>query len=294
MVEKKDAGPKKRKRRKAKAKPRVGQVISQKVVVNVGKDVSKPRRRTGTQAKRSVQPQQVVYQQQGIPLQPNYSSQINDLRDEVKAHLSGVNKEEGRRRALALRVEEGKQSTAVQTERQDMQTSGFQTERQDMQTSGFQTTEQRKPPPPPRKVRSDKGVPRGELMGTVEKRAAAEGFTLVSTRQQGGDLTKKEPEGFGGKGFSLISKGAGTPIGLAMPKPLTRQGTPFDKPALVRTKTPPRIERMLERIAENTAGRPAGATKAKKQAEAPGQQKLAFKKQEAAEEAAESKSVTIV
>ena len=280
MVDKKDAGPKKRKRRKAKAKPRVGQIISQKVVVNIGKDQTTKRKRGGTQAKRSVQPQQVTYQQQGIPLQPNYSSQINDLRDEVKAHLSGVNKEEGRRRALAIRVEEGKQSTAVQTERQDMQ------------TSGFQTTEQRKPPPPPRKARSDKGVPRGELMGTVEKRAAAEGFTLVSTRQQGGDLTKKEPEGFGGKGFSLISKGAGTPIGLAMPKPLTRQGTPFDKPALVRTKTPPRIERMLERIAENAAGRPTGATKAKKQAEAPGQQKLAFKKQGAAEqEAAEEPEI---
>jgi len=85
MVEKKDAGPKKRKRRKAKAKPRVGQIISQKVVVNVGKDASKPRRRTGTQAKRSVQPQQVVYQNAPIPLQPNYSSQINDLRDEVRA-----------------------------------------------------------------------------------------------------------------------------------------------------------------------------------------------------------------
>ena len=65
-----------------------------------------------------------------------------------------------------------------------------------MQTSGFQTTEQRKPPPPPRKARSDKGVPRGELMGTVEKRAAAEGFTLVSTRQQGGDLTGQQKLAF--------------------------------------------------------------------------------------------------
>jgi len=280
MVEKKDAGPKKRKRRKAKAKPRVGQVISQKVVVNVGNKGYGTKRRTGTQAKRSVQPQQVIYQNQPIPLQPNYSSQINDLRDEVKAHLSGVDKEEGRRRALALRVEEGKQSTAVQTERQDMQ------------SSGFQTTEQRKPPPPPRKVRSDKGVPRGELLGTAEKRAAVEGFTLVSTRQQGGDLTKKEPEGFGGKGFSLVSKGAGAPIGLAMPKPLTRQGTPFDKPALVRTGPPPRIASMLDKISENAAGRPIGATKAKKQAEAPGQQKLPFKKQGAAEqEAAEEPEI---
>jgi len=135
MVEKKDAGPKKRKRRKAKAKPRVGQIISQKVVVNVGKDVSKPRRRTGTQAKRSVQPQQVVYQNAPIPLQPNYSSQINDLRDEVRTHLSGVNLEDGRRRANELREQhdaqlvreelarrvafrEGTQETAVQTERQ--------------------------------------------------------------------------------------------------------------------------------------------------------------------------------
>jgi hypothetical protein len=134
MVEKKDAGPKKRKRRKAKAKPRVGQVISQNVVVNIGKDQT-TKRRTGTQAKRSVQPQQVVYQQQGIPLQPNYSSQINDLRDEVRTHLSGVNLEEGRRRAIELREQhdaqmvreelarrvafrEGTQETAVQTERQ--------------------------------------------------------------------------------------------------------------------------------------------------------------------------------
>ena len=125
---------KKKRKRKAKAKPRVGQVISQKVVVNIGKDQT-TKRRTGTQAKRSVQPQQVVYQQQGIPLQPNYSSQINDLRDEVRTHLSGVNLEEGRRRAIELREQhdaqmvreelarrvafrEGTQETAVQAERQ--------------------------------------------------------------------------------------------------------------------------------------------------------------------------------
>jgi hypothetical protein len=132
MVEKKDAGPKKRKRRKAKAKPRVGQVITQKVTVNIGKGQT-TKRRTGTQAKRSVQPQ-VIYQQQGIPLQPNYSSQINDLRDEVRTHLSGVNREDGRRRAIELReqhdaqmvrdelarrvaFQEGTQGTAVQAER---------------------------------------------------------------------------------------------------------------------------------------------------------------------------------
>ena len=132
MVEKKEAGPKKRKR-KAKAKPRVGQIISQKVVVNIGKDQT-TKRRTGTQAKRSVQPQQVTYQNSPIPLQPNYSAQINDLRNEVRTHLSGVNLEEGRRRAIELReqhdaqmvrdelarrvaFQEGTQGTAVQAER---------------------------------------------------------------------------------------------------------------------------------------------------------------------------------
>ena len=105
MVEKKDAGPKKRKRRKAKAKPRVGQVISQKVVVNVGKDVSKPRRRTGTQAKRSVQPQQVVYQPAPIPLQPNYSTEINDLRNEVRAsRIASIVQPEQRTNPLAPRA----------------------------------------------------------------------------------------------------------------------------------------------------------------------------------------------
>jgi hypothetical protein len=67
MVEKKDAGPKKRKRRKAKAKPRVGQVISQKVVVNIGKGQT-TKRRTGTQAKRSVQPQVIYQNEYPIPL----------------------------------------------------------------------------------------------------------------------------------------------------------------------------------------------------------------------------------
>jgi hypothetical protein len=121
---------KKRKRRKTKQKPT--QTITQKVIVNLGKSAS--RRRTGTQAKRSVQPQQVVYQNAPIPLIPNYSSQINDLRDEVRTHLSGVNREDGRRRAIELReqhdaqmvrdelarrvaFQEGTQGTAVQAER---------------------------------------------------------------------------------------------------------------------------------------------------------------------------------
>ena len=111
----------KKKRKRKATKPRAGQIISQKVVVNIGKDQT-TKRRTGTQAKRSVQPQ-VIYQNVPIPLQPNYSAQINDLRDEVVKHLSGVDKEAGRRRALDLRVEkkiakqEGVQGTDVQTER---------------------------------------------------------------------------------------------------------------------------------------------------------------------------------
>ena len=136
MVEKKEKerkkkkGPKKLKRKQA----RPTQVISQKVTVNIGKGQT-TKRRTGTQAKRSVQPQQVVYQNQPIPLMPDYSAQLNDLRNEVKTHLSGVNKEEGRRRAIELReqhdaqmvrdelarrvaFQEGTQETAVQTERQ--------------------------------------------------------------------------------------------------------------------------------------------------------------------------------
>ena len=104
MVEKKDAGPKKRKRRKAKAKPRVGQIISQKVVVNVGKGQT-TKRRTGTQAKRSVQPQQVVYQNAPIPLQPNYSTEINDLRNEVRAsRIASIAQPEQRTNPLAPRA----------------------------------------------------------------------------------------------------------------------------------------------------------------------------------------------
>jgi len=135
MVEKKDKERKKKKGpKKLKRKPRATQVISQKVTVNIGKGQT-TKRRTGTQAKRSVQPQQVVYQNQPIPLMPDYSAQLNDLRNEVKTHLSGVNKEEGRRRAIELReqhdaqmvrdelarrvaFQEGTQETAVQTERQ--------------------------------------------------------------------------------------------------------------------------------------------------------------------------------
>ena len=123
----------KKKRKRKTKQPRAGQVISQKVVVNVGNKGYSTKRRTGTQAKRSVQPQ-VIYQNVPIPLQPNYSAQINDLRNEVRTHLSGVNLEEGRRRAIELReqhdaqmvrdelarrvaFQEGTQGTAVQAER---------------------------------------------------------------------------------------------------------------------------------------------------------------------------------
>ena len=125
--------PKKKVKRKRKTRAKPGQAITQKVIVNIGKSGYGTKRRTGTQAKRSVQPQ-VIYQQQPIPLQPNYSSQLNDLRNEVRTHLSGVDKEEGRRRAIELReqydaqmvqdelarriaVQEGIQGTAPQTER---------------------------------------------------------------------------------------------------------------------------------------------------------------------------------
>ena len=125
--------PKKKLKRKRKTRAKPGQVITQKVTVNIGKSGYGTKRRTGTQAKRSVQPQ-VIYQQQPIPLQPNYSSQLNDLRNEVRTHLSGVDKEDGRRRAIELReqydaqmvqdelarriaFQEGTQGTSTQTER---------------------------------------------------------------------------------------------------------------------------------------------------------------------------------
>tara|TARA_R110000772_G_scaffold163641_1_gene275088 strand:+ start:1870 stop:2694 length:825 start_codon:yes stop_codon:yes gene_type:complete len=118
----------KKKRKKAKKKaPVTSQKITQKVVVNVGsakikeffKAKSKAQPRTGTQNKRNVVPQPVVYQNNPIPLQPNYSTQLNDLRNEVKRQLSHNEKEEGRRRAVELRVEEGKQGTSIQTQTQD-------------------------------------------------------------------------------------------------------------------------------------------------------------------------------
>ena len=109
-------------KKKRKTKKRTsGQVISQKVIVNIGKGYGS-KRRSGTQAKRSVPPQ-VIYQQQPIPLQPDYGGRINDLSEIIQKHLSHSQKEEGRRRAIDLRVQqdveekEGEQGTFVPTER---------------------------------------------------------------------------------------------------------------------------------------------------------------------------------
>jgi len=114
---------KKRKRRKTKPKP--NQVISQKVVVNVGNKGYSTRRRTGTQSKRSTQPQ-VIYQNAPIPLIPDYSSQLNDLRNEVRAsRIVSIAQPEQRTGIIAPREkiekiakQEGVQGTNVQTERE--------------------------------------------------------------------------------------------------------------------------------------------------------------------------------
>jgi hypothetical protein len=114
-----------KKKRKRKAKqPRAGQVISQKVVVNVG-NKGYSTRRTGTQAKRSVQPQ-VIYQNAPIPLIPDYSSQLNDLRNEVRAsRIVSIAQPEQRTGIIApkekiekIAKQEGVQGTDVQTERE--------------------------------------------------------------------------------------------------------------------------------------------------------------------------------
>lgn len=117
-----------KKKRKRKAKPRAGQVISQKVIVNVGNKGYSTRRRTGTQAKRSTQPQ-VIYQNAPIPLMPDYSSQLNDLRNEVRAsRIVSIAQPEQRTGIIAPREkiekiakQEGVQGTDVQTEREIQQ-----------------------------------------------------------------------------------------------------------------------------------------------------------------------------
>lgn len=114
-----------KKKRKRKAKPRAGQVISQKVIVNVGNKGYSTRRRGGTQAKRSTQPQ-VIYQNAPIPLMPDYSSQLNDLRNEVRAsRIVSIAQPEQRTGIIApkekiekIAKQEGVQGTDVQTERE--------------------------------------------------------------------------------------------------------------------------------------------------------------------------------
>ena len=115
----------KKKKRKRKVKPKPGQVITQKVTVNLGKGYG-TKRRTGTQNKRSVQPQ-VIYQPSAVPVQANQQdvlTRLNDFRDEVKVQRQ--HDVEGHRRQAAdlvrmmnIRRAEGEQQTAVQTERQD-------------------------------------------------------------------------------------------------------------------------------------------------------------------------------
>ena len=157
---------KKKKQKPVKpTKPNIQQKISQSVIVNLGG--KKYQRKKTTQAKRSSVPQTVVYQNNPIPLQPNYSAQINDLRNEVIAsqRTRQVNPAHNTgnllgQREVALRVQEGLQETGVQTERQmvsdgGMQTdfstparfseevdSGSQTERQMVSDGGSQTERQ--------------------------------------------------------------------------------------------------------------------------------------------------------
>jgi hypothetical protein len=190
--------PKKKVKRKRKTRAKPGQVITQKVTVNIGKSGYGTKRRTGTQAKRSVQPQ-VIYQQQPIPLQPDYSSQLNDLRNEVRTHLSGVDKEDGRRRAIELReqhdaqmvqdelarriaVQEGIQGTAPQTERADAPAVA--------PADSFVTSlEPRKPPPdnplePPKRGRS-----------STERQAPAEEGAAADPGKEVISITKKKKAG---------------------------------------------------------------------------------------------------
>ena len=187
--------PKKKLKRKRKTRAKPGQVITQKVTVNIGKSGYGTKRRTGTQAKRSVQPQ-VIYQQQPIPLQPNYSSQLNDLRNEVRTHLSGVDKEDGRRRAIELReqydaqmvqdelarriaFQEGTQGTSTQTERAMTMETMSQTDKP--APRGRSSTERPavEPPVAPAPEKEVKVIKkRGRKPGSKNKPKEAQGFAM--------------------------------------------------------------------------------------------------------------------
>ena len=178
---------KKKKQKPVKlTKPNFQQKISQSVIVNLGG--KKYQRKKTTQAKRSSVPQTVVYQNNPIPLQPNYSAQINDLRNEVIATQRSrqVNPSHNTGNLLGQRevaLQEGLQETAVQTERQmvsdsGMQTvfstparfseevdSGSQTERQMVSDGGSQT----EPTQDPRTER-EVGRVMEDMLGKVEMR----------------------------------------------------------------------------------------------------------------------------
>ena len=178
---------KKKKQKPVKpTKPNFQQKISQSVIVNLGG--KKYQRKKTTQAKRSSVPQTVVYQNNPIPLQANYSAQINDLRNEVIATQRSrqVNPSHNTGNLLGQRevaLQEGLQETAVQTERQmvsdgGMQTdfstparfseevdSGSQTERQ-MVSDGGSQTEPTQDPQTEREV----GRVMEDMLGKVEMR----------------------------------------------------------------------------------------------------------------------------
>jgi hypothetical protein len=178
---------KKKKQKPVKlTKPNFQQKISQSVIVNLGG--KKYQRKKTTQAKRSSVPQTVVYQNNPIPLQPNYSAQINDLRNEVIATQRSrqVNPSHNTGNLLGQRevaLQEGLQETGVQTERQmvsdgGMQTdfstparfseevdSGSQTERQ-MVSDGGSQTEPTQDPQTEREV----GRVMEDMLGKVEMR----------------------------------------------------------------------------------------------------------------------------
>jgi hypothetical protein len=108
----------KKRKRKAK-KPSRGPTQTQNVIVNIGSRRGyTTKRRSGTQATRSVPPQ-VIYQPSAIPLQPNYNTQLNDLRHEIKASMANPLIQ----RTGNLAYQEGVQGGLVQAQTQDARRS---------------------------------------------------------------------------------------------------------------------------------------------------------------------------
>ena len=210
MVEKKELGPKKRKRRKAKPKAKAGQTITQKVVVNVGKDVPKRKRTTGTQAKRSVQPE-IRYQPAAIPLQPNYSTLINDLTRKIEEPTKNLKDLQN-------------QLTLYAGPR-------------------FQPPPAQPPVEPPAQPRQARG--------------------RSSTRRRSLSI-KADPEPTGFEPQNAFVSGAEEPKATQQPGP----GITL----LPKTKAQKQVEKSFEE--QTGPGRKKGQTKAKKQAEAPGQTRI--------------------